>query len=770
MTIQFNPYYNSGVSGTRYGCTDSNGNLWTNNGSTQIYVTSPSGVLLKTITPSQNLQTPQLAADKNGHVYACVYHGAGIQWAMYDVTGAETLIVQTSPGYNNGKVNGWGNDGSNIYFLNNNLYAFNFTTQVTTQINAGSFGSNTDLAVVWHSPTNTIWAHDVEGGHVYVFSITGTLLQTITVQSAIGSSSRKIMIASDADSNLVWLIWDTGGGGSMRLASINPFTYAITDKTSLISGYNPACMSSFSTIYDGSYGYAPGVWITTYDVAPNGSRYILMISNGVVSSYIPVYESHLESVDSGIVLLTFYPITRNNQHLLLSTIYIPCGSGCYIAGGVIVLKSATVPVESEISTFNVSNNSAVIFSKIDSPPIPVMGKGICYNKIGFPTTADLYTNDGLGPGSFVSNINNLISNTTYYARPYITTAYGTTYGNQITFKTISNIQFTDVSTIWNSMSDAWSTLDGKDVIENIWATTYSGVSMLMQQMMDVQNSRSFEYMPRTLNSGPASYTFIYSGQNSQINVLAPTGSELFRYYIDPWTISIPSMTQTYLYYGTKITNTFIEGVDYVISGMNTLLWLTTPSWDQRYSGLEVITVIAPLVVSVNSVLMNSWGRMVNVDLNVFNSYNTFGNDQYLHLKYFIWGLGYKGMQSPTIKTLQDGLSIARGFPFAYNSGTLTYVSSGNQYLATVGADKYQIPNTLPMLPQGSVISQFDILTSGIKVDDYYSNPSLFNTLAKFNTIAIELTSGDTLPYNAELFSNVCEMILPIQYFKNYIGF
>ena len=29
--------------------------------------------------------------------------------------------------------------------------------------------------------------------------------------------------------------------------------------------------------------------------------------------------------------------------------------------------------------------------------------------------------------------------------------------------------------------------------------------------------------------------------------------------------------------------------------MNTLCWLNTPFWDQRYPGMEVITVVAPLL-------------------------------------------------------------------------------------------------------------------------------------------------------------------------------
>ena len=322
--------------------------------------------------------------------------------------------------------------------------------------------------------------------------------------------------------------------------------------------------------------------------------------------------------------------------------------------------------------------------------------------------------------------------------------------------------------IWNVLSDAWRALEGRETIEGIWETIASGVDRVTQYALDTQNSRSFEYMPPTMDVAPVEYTFIVSGvSDSQINVVPPEEYEIFRYYIDNWTLSIPTMIQEYSYTGTIIRNTYYEGVDYIISNMNTLRWFNTPFWDQRYPGMEVITVVAPVITRVNPVLMESWGQMLDIDFNIFNAYNTFGNDKYKHLKYFIWALVTKRLQWPTLKTLQDGISIARGVPFAYNGGTVVYTTNG----ITIGNDAYIIPSELTRIAEGTVISRFDLLTNGVTVDDYYSNPFKIincvttNGLNKYYTLVVDARSVHTTTYDSSFFTYYSNTIIPIQFFK-----
>ena len=69
---------------------------------------------------------------------------------------------------------------------------------------------------------------------------------------------------------------------------------------------------------------------------------------------------------------------------------------------------------------------------------PINSRGVVWDLNHNPTISlSTKTSDGTGIGSFTSNISNLSPNTTYYVRAYITNANGTTYGNEITFMTLS---------------------------------------------------------------------------------------------------------------------------------------------------------------------------------------------------------------------------------------------------------------------------------------------------------------------------------------------
>ncbi|MCX6307183.1 MAG: T9SS type A sorting domain-containing protein [Bacteroidetes bacterium] len=64
---------------------------------------------------------------------------------------------------------------------------------------------------------------------------------------------------------------------------------------------------------------------------------------------------------------------------------------------------------------------------------PVTARGVCWNTIGSPTTADPKTSNGTGTGAFTSSITGLTLGTTYYVRAYATSSAGTSYGNELYF-------------------------------------------------------------------------------------------------------------------------------------------------------------------------------------------------------------------------------------------------------------------------------------------------------------------------------------------------
>jgi hypothetical protein len=67
---------------------------------------------------------------------------------------------------------------------------------------------------------------------------------------------------------------------------------------------------------------------------------------------------------------------------------------------------------------------------------PVTERGVCLSSMNdYPTINDFRTIDGTGAGAFISYIENLDSETTYFVRAYATNSTGTGYGEHLSFTT-----------------------------------------------------------------------------------------------------------------------------------------------------------------------------------------------------------------------------------------------------------------------------------------------------------------------------------------------
>jgi len=66
----------------------------------------------------------------------------------------------------------------------------------------------------------------------------------------------------------------------------------------------------------------------------------------------------------------------------------------------------------------------------------VTERGVCWATTLNPTTIDSHLNNGTGTGEFSINITGLTANTTYHVRAYAVNSKGTSYGDDVTFKTL----------------------------------------------------------------------------------------------------------------------------------------------------------------------------------------------------------------------------------------------------------------------------------------------------------------------------------------------
>ncbi|MEI7830052.1 MAG: FISUMP domain-containing protein [Prolixibacteraceae bacterium] len=70
---------------------------------------------------------------------------------------------------------------------------------------------------------------------------------------------------------------------------------------------------------------------------------------------------------------------------------------------------------------------------------PIIARGVCWATTTAPTIAGSKSTDGTGTGTFTSSLTGLAANTTYFVRAYAINAVGTTYGNEVSFKTLTGV-------------------------------------------------------------------------------------------------------------------------------------------------------------------------------------------------------------------------------------------------------------------------------------------------------------------------------------------
>jgi uncharacterized protein (TIGR02145 family) len=107
-------------------------------------------------------------------------------------------------------------------------------------------------------------------------------------------------------------------------------------------------------------------------------------------------------------------------------------------GSVSSFTTPATPVVTTTPIDSIATASAITGGNVTNEEgTPVTARGVCFATTAAPTIGNSKTIDGSGFGSFNSRLTGLIPNTTYYARAYATNSAGTSYGNQVSFTTLS---------------------------------------------------------------------------------------------------------------------------------------------------------------------------------------------------------------------------------------------------------------------------------------------------------------------------------------------
>jgi len=104
--------------------------------------------------------------------------------------------------------------------------------------------------------------------------------------------------------------------------------------------------------------------------------------------------------------------------------------------GVPVWGGIQLPIINTSAVLNITAFTALGGGNIASDGgSPVISRGICWNSMPNPTTANFITITGSGAGTFYATMNQLSASSVYYVRAYATNSAGTSYGNEVSFTT-----------------------------------------------------------------------------------------------------------------------------------------------------------------------------------------------------------------------------------------------------------------------------------------------------------------------------------------------
>jgi hypothetical protein len=202
----------------------------------------------------------------------------------------------------------------------------------------------------------------------------------------------------------------------------------------------------------------------------------------------------------------------------------------------------------------------------------------------------------------------------------------------------------------------------------------------------------------------------------------------------------------------------IEGVDYKLVNGNIIEFYLPIKYNIANSAIRRADVFrtgrgVALEPILNSIMIPAMNNLNVDELVVNNLYTPFLKDWGTespfdkarlwarHLKHLFWGLGLYNKIGPTLKNLERMYGLVKGYPFSYEDGQVTTISG--QYITISGENLYTygIGNGHNhVFSSGVSVNRFDILASGLSVNDYYTAPTTISGIWQNNYI------GDTLAY------------------------
>jgi uncharacterized protein (TIGR02145 family) len=281
------------------------------------------------------------------------------------------------------------------------------------------------------------------------------------------------------------------------------------------------------------------------------------------------------------------------------------------------------PTVTTASVTGITSNSAVCGGEVTNEgSASVTLKGVSYNTSANPTILNSTTNNGAGPGSFVSSITGLDPGTKYYVRAYATSSAGTTYGTENNFTTsavvptLTTVPITNITSTTASSGGAITNSGGAPVIgKGVCWKTSSGPTITDPKTDDGIGTVSYVSSLTSLSQGTKYYVKAYATNSAGTGY----GDEyVFTTATAPIvkTLASTGINNTFAtLHGTVIANQSAATVTFEYEKYGTTGFISIPAVPGTVNGLTETNISATLTGLVS-------GAAYSIRVKAVNTYGT----------------------------------------------------------------------------------------------------------------------------------------------------
>jgi hypothetical protein len=358
---------------------------------------------------------------------------------------------------------------------------------------------------------------------------------------------------------------------------------------------------------------------------------------------------------------------------------------------------------------------------------------------------------------------------------------------------------TRLSKIWNSLGDFWGPFEDKQTVENWWESSTSLVADLYQKSYWIHYSKSIKYLSPVISGIDHNFNLYWGDTLSSLSGLLNMDSEGAANPELGVIVDIPANGSSSMGYVDEDNPFSTEGLSennqWSFSTDKQYMVFPAPDDDliinANQTNINYTTIYLSGISILNPFLFDYWGKVADVDIdlyldedydhNIFLINNTVIEDAFAYpvfYKYFIWAMIYLRKQAYSLDVLENLIGIGYGVPFSFESGVVYSVTEGQDptepgFIKISGQAWDTITYTIPFRYNGSyavsvgeTTAPFQLLLSGIYLDDYITDSGLINDYANsgitgYSTMVLtKACHASGLSYNEAFISGLIEDVVP----------